>query len=125
LLTQRSPASAVKPAGTLDQLLSTGGLLLPPLVIGDRASVAQYLGVPVLAATDAAGARLEPTDTALHVSVGARELLTIVALHQVRPQVGEDLQELAEILPLSLAEGAIAQSGCQLLAPAIQTTAER
>src|SRR5260370_12215061 len=99
LLTQRSPASAVKHGGPLDQLLSTGGILLPPLIISDRAPVAQQIGVPILAATDTAVARLEPTDTAFPVIFGAPGLFPTVAPHQVRPQVGEDLQKLREELP--------------------------
>src|SRR5260370_3741110 len=94
LLTQRSPASAVKHGGPLDQLLSTGGILLPPLIISDRAPVAQQIGVPVLAATDTAVARPEPTATSLHFLVCAPELLPILALHQRGPPRLEDLPEI-------------------------------
>src|SRR5258706_14006780 len=73
-VTQCSPVGAVEHGGLLDQLLPMGGILLPPLVIGDRASVAQQIGIPVLAATDTTVARLEPTDTAFHVIIGAGEL---------------------------------------------------
>src|SRR6266852_6859168 len=109
LATQFAPASMIEPGGLRDELLSPGRILLPPLVVGRRAPVAQQIGIPVLAATDAAVARLESTNAALHVVVCPGKVLPVIALHQVRPQVGEHLQELGEALPLQLGKAAIAQ----------------
>src|SRR5947209_13010952 len=51
---------------------------------------------------------------------GARKVPAVVALHQVRAQVGEHLQELTEALPLQLAKRPIAQVLRHLFAPRIQ-----
>src|SRR6266568_553759 len=107
--TKLSPPRAIEPLDLLDQLLPPGCILFPPLVIGHRAPIAQQIAVPVLATADAAVARLEGADAAFHLIVGAREALPVVALHQVRPQVGELLQERGEALLLQLREGAIGQ----------------
>src|SRR5712692_4780300 len=125
LATQFAPASMIEPGGLRDELLSPGRILLPPLVVGRRAPVAQQIGIPVLAATDAAVARLESTNAALHVVVCPGKVLPVIALHQVRPQVGEHLQELGEALPLQLGKAAIAQVLGHLLTPAIQATSHR
>src|SRR2546428_693251 len=125
LAAQLSPASAVEPGGLLDQLLTLSGILLPPLVVGDRAPVAQEIGVPVLATTDASIARLEAANTAFHLVVGAREVFAVIALHQVRSQVGEHLQELGEAFPLQLGKGSIGQVSRHLLAPGIQAASHR
>jgi transposase len=84
LPSQFAPADTVKPGDALFQLLSMGRILLPPGRVGDRASVAQQIGVPVLATTDAAILRLEAANAALHVVVGTGKVLPVVALHQVR-----------------------------------------
>ena len=102
LTTELSPAGAIEPGGLLDQLLAPGRILFPPLVIGHTAPVAQQIVVPVLATADAAVARLEPTDATFHLIVGTREAHPVVALDQVRPQVGELLQERGEALLLQL-----------------------
>src|SRR5258706_2251091 len=125
LVTQRLQARRVESGGSLDQLLLVSAIVLPPLIIGDRAPVAQQIGIPVLTATDAAVARLEPTNTGFHVIVGAWELLLIVALHQVGPQVGEDLQELGKRFPLLLRHRAITEPSLPLLPPAIHATSDR
>lgn len=109
LATKLSPPSAIEPGDLLDELLPPACILFPPLVIGNRAPIAQQIAVPVLATTDAALARLEPADAAFHLIVGAREALPVVALHQVRPQVGELLEELGEALLLQIAQRAISQ----------------
>ena len=109
LAAQLTPVGAIEPSGLLDQLLTLDRILLPPLVVGHRTPVAQQIGVPVLAAADAAVARLESTDASFHLIVGAREALPVVALHQVRPQVGKLLQELGEALLLQLAKRAVGQ----------------
>ena len=100
LATQLSPTGAIEPGSLLDELLTSGRILFPPLVIGHRTPIAQQIAVPVLTAADAAVARLEPADAAFHLIVGAREALPVVALHQVRPQIGELLQELGKALLL-------------------------
>jgi hypothetical protein len=92
LATQFSPASTIEPGGLRDELLPLGRILLPPLVVGRRAPVAQQIGIPVLAAADAAVARLESTNAALHVVVCPGKVLPVIALHQVRPQVGTHVQ---------------------------------
>src|SRR5260370_29313696 len=46
LVTQHSPGSAGERGGPLDQLLPPSGLMLPPLLVGDRTSVAQQIGSP-------------------------------------------------------------------------------
>jgi len=125
LATQFSPVSTIEPGGLRDELLSPGRILLPPFVVGRRAPVAQQIGIPVLAATDAAVARLESTNAALHVVVCPGEVLPVIALHQVRPQVGEHLQELTETLPLQLAKRAIGQKLGHLCAPHIQAASHR
>jgi len=125
LVTELSPASTIEPGGLRDELLSPGRILLPPLGVGRRAPIAQQIGIPVLAATDTAVARLEPSDTAFHLIVGTWELLPIVALHQVRPQVGEHLQELGQTFLLQFAKGAIAELFSHALAPAIQAASYR
>src|SRR6266566_3830427 len=109
LATELSPAGAIEPGDLLDQLVAPGCILFPPLVVGHTAPVAQQIVVPVLATADAAVACLEPTDAAFHLIVGTREALPVVALHQVRPQVGELLQERGEALPLQFRERAIGQ----------------
>jgi hypothetical protein len=80
---------------------------------------ASRVAVPILAAADAAVTRLEATDAALQLVIGTRERLAVVALHQVRAQVGELLQELGEAHLLQLRERAIRQLLCQKLAPGI------
>src|SRR5450755_1212359 len=69
LLSQFAPAGTVKPGGTLLQVLLVGRILFPPGCIGHAAPVAQQIGVPVLAAADAAIPRFEPANAALHVIV--------------------------------------------------------
>src|SRR5216683_1687635 len=89
LPSQFAPAGTVKPGGALFQVLAMGRILLPPGRVGHTAPVAQQIGIPVLATTHAAILRLEPANAALHVVVGAGKVLPVVALHQVRSQVGE------------------------------------
>src|SRR5260370_12530487 len=89
LLAQFAKACTVKPGGALFQVLAMGRILLPPGRVGHTAPVAQQIGIPVLATTHAAILRLEPANAALHVVVGAGKVLPVVALHQVRSQVGE------------------------------------
>lgn len=107
--TEFTPADTIEPGSMLDQLLAPRRILLPPLVIGDRAPIAQQIAVPVLATADAALARLEGADAAFHLIVGAWEALLVVALHQMHPQIGELLQERGEALLLHFAERAIGQ----------------
>src|SRR5216684_849643 len=89
LPSQFAPAGTVKPGGALFQVLAMGRILLPPGRVGHTAPVAQQIGIPVLATTHAAILRLEPANAALHVVLGAGKVLPVVALHQVRSQVGE------------------------------------
>src|SRR5260221_11700830 len=109
LPTEPLPTHASEPRGVVDQLVTAGRILLPPLVISHRAPIAQQISIPVLATADAAIARLEGADAAFHLIVGARETLLVVALHQVRPQVGELLQKRGEALLLQFAQRAIGQ----------------
>ena len=81
LATELSPPSALESGGQLDELLSPGRILLPPLVVGHTASVAQQRDVPVLAGTSAAVACLESTDATFHLIIGAGKVLAVVALH--------------------------------------------
>src|SRR5260370_37012298 len=60
-----------------------GCILLPPDRVGHTASIAQQIGVPVLATTHPAILRLETANAALHVVIGAGKVLPVVALHQV------------------------------------------
>src|SRR5260370_27876343 len=96
-----------------------GCILFPPLVVHHTAPVAQEIGVPVLAAADAAVARLESADTPFHLIIGAREILPVVTLHQVRPQVSEHLQELGQTWLLLIGKAAITQVPGHLLTPPI------
>ena len=64
--------------------------------------------------------RFECANAAFHVIVGTWEVLPVVALHQVRAQVGEHLQELGQALLLLLGKRAVGQVSCHLLSPAIQ-----
>src|SRR6266550_1505504 len=100
-------------------LLTMSRILLPPSGIRHVAPVAQQIGVPVLATTDAAILRLEPANAAFHLVVGAGKVLAVVALHQIGPQVGKDLQTLAEALALQLRKRAIGQELGHLLTPRI------
>ena len=56
---------------------------------------------------------------------GAGKVLAVVALHKVRAQIGEHLQELVEALSLQLAKRAVAQELGLLFAPRIQATCHR
>src|SRR5437763_1285263 len=85
------PGRTPKKLAALQAVAIWGAILLPPGRIGDTAPVAQQIGVPVLATTHTAILRLEPANTALHGAVGARKVLPVVALHQVRAQVGKHL----------------------------------
>ena len=89
LPSQFSPADTVKTGGALLQVLVMGRILLPPGCVGHTAPIAQQIGIPVLATTDTAILRLEAANAALHLVIGTRERLAVVALHQLRPQVGE------------------------------------
>src|SRR5271157_2272456 len=89
LPSQFAPVGTVELGSALLELLSMGRILLPPGGVGDAAPVAQQIGVPVLATTDAARLRLQAADAALHLIVGTGKVLAVVALHQVRAQVGE------------------------------------
>ena len=109
LATKLSPAGAIEPADVLDQLLPPDCILFPPLGVGNRAPITQQIAVPILATADAAVTHLEPADAAFHLIVGAWEPLPVVALHQVRPQVAELLQERGEALLFQLRERAIGQ----------------
>src|SRR5258708_7998950 len=91
LASQLSPTNRVKLGGLLLQMLAVGHILLPPGGIGDTAPITQQIRVPVLATTDPAILRLEAANAALHVVVGAWKVLMVVALHQVRSQVGKHL----------------------------------
>lgn len=69
-----SPAAeTVKAGGALFQTLAMGCILLPPGRVGNRAPVAQEIGVPVLATADATILRFEPANAALHVGVRCGE----------------------------------------------------
>src|SRR5919108_285868 len=96
LAAQLAPVGTIQLGDVLHELLLSAGVLFPPVIIDDTAPIAQQITIPVLPATDAAIARLEAANTAFHVIVGARERLPIVALDQMRSQVGEHLQELGE-----------------------------
>src|SRR5207245_835965 len=89
LLSQLAPTCTVKPSSALLQKFSMGRILLPPGRVGHTAPIAQQIGIPVLTTTHAAILCLEAANAALHVIVGARKVLPVVALHQMRPQVGE------------------------------------
>src|SRR2546421_10763316 len=104
----------------LDELLLPGTILFPPVVIRYATPIAQQIAVPVFTPAYAAIARLEAANTAFHLVVGPREGLPIVTLHQMRSQVGELLQELAEALLLQVAECAISQALRHVLPPSIQ-----
>ena len=52
---------------------------------------------------------LPAANAALHLVIGPGKVLAIVALHQLRPQVGEYPYELAEALPLPLGKGPLGQ----------------
>src|SRR5258708_1715058 len=125
LPSQLSPTNRVKLGGLLLQMLAVGHILLPPGGIGDTAPITQQIGVPVLATTHATILRLEAANAALHVVVGARKVLPVVALHQIGPQIGEYLQELGEALLLQLGKRAISQSCSHALPPAIQAASHR
>ena len=56
---------------------------------------------------------------------GAGKILPVVALHQVRAQVGEHLQELGKALPLQFAKRAVGQLLGHLFAPGIQAASHR
>src|SRR5438445_8585260 len=91
LAAQLAPASTIEPGGVLSQLLPPGCILFPPVIIRHTAPIAQQITIPVLAAADAAIACLEAANTAFHLVVGTRKHLPIIALHQMRAQVGEQL----------------------------------
>src|SRR5258708_39912408 len=91
LLSQLAPMCTVKPSSALLQKFSMGRILLPPSRVGHPAPIAQQIGIPVLTTTHAAILCLEAADTAFHVIVGARKVLPVVALHQMRAQVGKHL----------------------------------
>src|SRR5260370_21057511 len=82
-------------------MLLPGSNLLPPFVVHHRTHVAQQIGVPVLATTDAAIQCLDAANAALHVVVGAGKVFAVVTLHQVATLVGEDLHELPEAPPFT------------------------
>src|SRR6266567_1040085 len=84
-----------------------GRILLPPGGIGDGAAVAQEIALPVLAPTRAAILRLESANAAFQLVVGTRKVLPVIALHQVRTQVREHLQELGQASLFQFRERAI------------------
>src|SRR5258708_16866840 len=98
LATQISPARVIEPGGLFDQLLPPGSILLPPFVVHHRTPVAQQIGVPVLATTDAAIQCLDAANAALHVVVGAGKVLAVRPPHPVGALVGEHLPELPDDL---------------------------
>src|SRR5690349_19890015 len=87
-----APASGIEAGSVLDQLLSSSRILLPPLVIRHTAPIAQQIRVPVFPSADPTIAGLEAANAAFHFIVGAREPFPVVALHQMRAQIGELLQ---------------------------------
>src|SRR6266568_611648 len=122
LTAKLSPAGTIQTGGVLHQLLLSGRILLPPVVIRHAAPIAQQIVIPVLAATDASIARLEAANAAFHLVVGARERFPIVALDEMRSQVGEHLQELPQTLLLEWTERPVCQVPSQALTPVIETT---
>src|SRR5690242_14434682 len=78
--TNLSPAGAIYSSDLFNEVLPPGRILLPPLEIRDTAPIAQEVAVPVLAATDAAVARLEAANVAFHIVVGTWEPRSVVAL---------------------------------------------
>ncbi len=120
LAAELAPVSAIKPGDVLNELLLSACILFPPVIIGDTATVAQEVAVPILATADAAVPCLETAHAAFELVVGARKRLAVVALHQVRAEVGELLQELGEAGLLQFRERAVPQLLCQKLAPGIQ-----
>src|SRR5260370_723140 len=106
-------------------MLLPGSNLLPPFVVHHRTHVAQQIGVPVLATSDAAIQCLDGGDVGLNVEVGAGKVLGVVALHQVGTLVGEYLQELAEALPFQFRKRAVGQLRRHPCAPPIQAASHR
>src|SRR5260370_3316361 len=100
-------------------MLLPGSNLLPPFVVHHRTHVAQQIGVPVLATTDAAIQCLDAANAALHVVVGAGKVLAVVALHQVGTLVGEYLPELPQPLPFPFRKPAAGQTRRHPCAPSI------
>src|SRR6266851_3210638 len=111
------PAVSIYLPQLLVKLPLTLSLLSPPFVVGDPASIAQQIGIPILASTDAPIAGFDGTDVALHLIVGARKPGDIVAVDEMRPQMCEDLQEMIEAALLILREGASLREGLQILKP--------
>ncbi len=69
--------------------------------------------------------RFEAPNAAFELVVGAREVLPVVALHQVRTQVSEDLQEVRQTFLLQLTEAGVGHLLGHLLPPGIQTLPHR
>jgi hypothetical protein len=101
LATQVVPMNTIASRGLRDTLVSPGRILLPPLVVGACAPVAQWRRVPVLASTRAA----------CPVIFGVGKVLPIWALHQARLHVGEDPQELGQSVRLLLTKRPLGQRG--------------
>src|SRR5258708_16929948 len=114
------PAVSIYLPQLLVKLPLTLSLLSPPFVVGDPASIAQQIGIPILASTDAPITSLDGTDVALHLIVGAWKLGHIVAVDQVRSQVREHLQEMREAVLLIVMEHAALRQCLQFPIPGIE-----
>ncbi len=102
-----------------------GRILLPPGGIGDGAAIAQETAIPVLAPTHAAILCLQSANAAFQLVVGTRKVLPVIALHQVRTQVREHLQELSQTSLFQFRERAIRSLLSQFFPPRVQTCSHR
>jgi hypothetical protein len=117
-----SPALGRNPQQVCLQLLVPLGLLLPPFIISDAAPLAQQVGIPVVAATDAAVAGFDGADRQFHLIVGARQAPHIVTAGQPRPQPRQDLEQMPQAALLLRARPLGLQSLSQLPKPLIEPT---
>lgn len=60
--------------------------------------------MPIFPATDSAIARFESANTAFHLIIGAWERFPIIALHQMRVEVGKLVEQLGEAHLLQLTQ---------------------
>ena len=124
LETHLPPPDPIKASGLLDQLILPSRILFPPVEIGYRTPIAQQVAVPVFSATDAAVARFEATNAPFHLVVGAWEILPVVALDEMRPQVGEYVQQLCQAFLLKGTQGVIRQMLRHRLPPRIKAVSD-
>src|ERR687886_617827 len=90
-------------------------------VVGDSPTITQQIAVPVFAPTYAAVTRLDRSNTTLHIIIRAWEVVEIVAVDQVFPQMLGHMQKVLQAVPLGRGQCRVLHLVVERAAPGVKT----